>query len=286
MLIGAHESIAGGIEHSPDRAVEDRCEVMQIFTGPPLRWDTAPLTGESISAFRNGVVRTGLESVIVHGAYLINPATPDAALRQRSGNALLSEYMRCAELGVDYLVIHPGSHRGSGASGGIVCVAALLDELFDSVKEGPLLLLENTAGSGHALGGSFNELSKIRERVMCSDRVAYCFDTAHAFAAGYDISGEEGLEHVFVRFDSEAGVDLIKVFHLNDTLKPLGSRVDRHARIGEGILGLVPFARLLQDARFTQHPGILETPPLTGAGGRYRPQVRTLVSLREGVSVK
>jgi len=286
MLIGAHESIAGGIELAPKRALEDGCEVLQIFSSSPTRWEPAPLGQESISAFRKNVRRAGLKSVIVHGSYLINPASPDKEIWKRSRRALLEEYRRCTKLDADYLVIHPGSHKGSGVVEGIARVADLLDAVLDVVKEGPLVLLENTAGSGNVLGGSFRELSGIRDNIHKQERVAYCFDTAHAFAAGYDISDERSLNIAFERFDSEADVDLIKVFHLNDTEKPLGSKVDRHARIGEGILGLAPFARLMADGRFKTRPGILETPPHTEGEDRYGPQIRTLKSLRAGVSDK
>lgn len=280
MLIGAHESIAGGIELAPKRALEDGCEVLQIFSGSPTRWEPAPLVKESISAFRKNVKGTGLKSVIVHGSYLINPASPDKEAWKRSRRALLTEYRRCKKLGADYLVIHPGSHKGSGAGEGIARVADLLDAVLDMVKDGPIILLENTAGSGNVLGGSFSELSRIRDNIHKQERVAYCFDTAHAFAAGYDISDEKSLDSTLERFDSEAGVDLIKTFHLNDTERALGSKVDRHARIGEGILGLVPFARLMTDGRFKTRPGILETPPQSEGESRYGPQIRTLINLR------
>ncbi len=282
MLIGAHESIAGGIELAPKRALEDGCEVLQIFSSSPTRWEAAPLAKESISAFKKNVREAGLKSVIVHGSYLINPASPDKENWKRSRRALLEEYRRCAKLDADYLVIHPGSHKGSGVGEGIARVVDLLDAVLNMVKEGPLMLLENTAGSGNVLGGSFRELSRIRENVQQKERVAYCFDTAHAFAAGYDISDEKGLNSTFDRFDSEADVDLIKAFHLNDTEKPLGSKVDRHARISEGILGLAPFVWLLTDGRFKARPGILETPPQTEPASRYNPQIRTLIKLREG----
>ncbi len=279
MLLGAHESIAGGVDLAPQRAAEDGCEALQIFTGAPGRWETAPVSNEKAAAFMEEVFRWNIGSVVVHGSYLINPASPDAPLWKKSLEALIQEYKRCADLDVDYLVIHPGSHRGEGAAEGVSRVAEQLNRLLDAVGDGPLLLLENTAGSGNTLGSSFGELSRIRDRVSKKTRVAYCMDTAHAFAAGYDLSVEKKFARDLAGIGSEIDVELIQVFHLNDTLKPLGSRVDRHARVGEGILGIELFRYLVNCGEFSNCPGILETPPEPGL--RYSPQLRVLKSLRD-----
>jgi len=285
MLIGAHESISGGIELSIKRAVEDGCEVVQIFSGSPNRWAVSSIDESVAGLFKEKVKTSGIRSVLVHGSYLVNPASPDPDLWQRSLTAMLSEYRRCSALGADYLVVHPGSHRGAGLTEGIRRAAELFNRVLEEASDGPVILLENTAGSGHALGGNFGELALIRDRIRADDRVGYCFDTAHAFASGYDLSSPQLVEASLRRIDGEAGLALIGGFHLNDTVKSLGSRIDRHARIGEGFLGEVPFAFLLQYNDFTNHPAVLETKPLPVQQGRYRDQVDLLKKLRGDVKL-
>jgi deoxyribonuclease-4 len=220
-------------------------------------------------------------SVLVHARYLINPAGPDPDMWIRSLMALREEYERSRILGVDGLVIHPGSHRKTTDKDGVRRAAEMIDGLLDDQREGPPLLLENTAGSGSSLGADFSQLADIRDRVSSPHRVAYCLDTAHAFAAGYDLRGETAVQRSLKRIDDEAGLgDLIAV-HLNDSAKELGSRVDRHARIGQGLIGLDGFRAILQREEFTNVPGILETEPNADREGRYRPQVELLLSLRK-----
>ncbi len=283
MLIGAHESISGGIELSIERAEQDGCESVQIFSGSPNRWSVSSIDESVAGLFREKVQASRIASVLVHGSYLVNPASPDRDLWQRSLRAMLSEYRRCRALGADYLVVHPGSHRGAGSAEGIRRAAELFTMVLEEVSDGPVILLENTAGPGHALGGNFGELSLIRDRIRADDRVGYCLDTAHAFASGYDLSTPELVEASLKKIDGEAGLALIGAFHLNDTVKPLGSRVDRHARIGEGLLGEAAFAFLLQCSDFINHPAVLETQPLPVPQGRYRDQVDLLKKLRGDV---
>lgn len=280
MLIGAHESISGGIELSIERALEDGCEAVQIFSGSPNRWSVHPLEKSAADLFRDRVEASGMGPVLVHGSYLVNPASPDPDLWMRSLMATITEYRRCQDLGADSLVVHPGSHRGAGTDGGIERAAEFFSRVLEEVSDGPVILLENTAGSGYNLGGEFSELAMIRERTGSVDRVGYCFDTAHAFAAGYDLSTPGKISSSLERIDREAGLGLIGAFHLNDTDKPLGSRVDRHARIGEGLLGEGPFEFLLQHKGFEALPAILETKPLPDPEGRYRGQVAALKRLR------
>ena len=279
MLVGAHESIAGGVDLAPERAAEDGCEVFQIFTSAPGRWEGGPVSEKKAAAFRENIIQWKMKSTVVHGAYLINPASPDRVLWKRSLKALVEEYLRCAALGAEYLVIHPGSHRGKGADEGVLRVVDQLDCLLDSVGDGPVVLLENTAGAGNTLGSSFDELNRIRDGIENRGRVAFCLDTAHAFAAGYDLSREKNLDRELDGIGSEVDIGLIRVFHLNDTLKPLGSRVDRHTRVGEGILGLEPFRYLMNCGEFRSHPGIIETPP--EGEMRYAPQLVVLKNLRD-----
>ncbi len=280
MLIGAHESIAGGIAKSIDRAVEDGCEVIQIFTGAPGRWKVPPVDPEAAGKFKSVLARSPINSVHVHGAYLVNPAGPDPELWNRSLAALNVEYHRCRELDVDGLIIHPGSHRNTSVEGGIERAAEMIGTLLSDNPDGPPVLLENTAGSGSTLGGTFSELAAIREKSGAPDRVFFCFDTAHAFAAGYDLRGEETVADTMRRVDDEAGLSKIMAVHLNDSKREFGSGVDRHERIGEGFIGDDGFAALLAREEFAALPGFLETDPAPDNEGRYRPQIEKLMALR------
>jgi deoxyribonuclease-4 len=280
LLIGAHESISGGIEKSIGRAVEDRCEVVQIFTGAPGRWKVPPVTEKAAGAFKAAVADNAIRAVHVHGAYLINPAGPDEELWKRSLVALEEEYLRCRSLGVDGLIIHPGSHKDTSVEAGIDRAAEMVGTLLSKHPDGPPVLLENTAGSGSVLGGTFDELAAIREGSKASDRVFFCFDTAHAFAAGYDLRDGKRLKSVLARIDSEAGVENIKAVHLNDSMRELGSGIDRHERIGEGQIGEKAFRLILRKEVFAKVPGFLETKPAPDNEGRYRPQVERLMVLR------
>ena len=281
MLIGAHESIAGGFAQAIHRATEDGCQSVQIFTGPPGRWDAPPMEPEAVGNFRAALEKSDIRSVLVHARYLINLAGPDPDLQARSMVAFREEYERSRILGVDGLVIHPGSHRDTSEEEGIRRASEMIGRLLDESDEGPVLLLENTAGSGSALGASFSHLAAIREGTSNRDRIAYCLDTAHAFAAGYDLRDEAAVRSAMERIDSEIGLENIKALHMNDSMKELGSRVDRHARIGEGLIGLAGLRAILDREEFISIPGILETEPLPDSEGRYRPQVELLSGSRK-----
>ena len=279
MLIGAHESIAGGFERSITRALEDGCEAFQIFTGPPGRWTIPQVEDKAARAFRDALSANGVMPVLVHGIYLINPASPDPDMWVRSLVALKEEYSRCRILGVGHLIIHPGSHRDTSVEDGIQRAAEMVQAVLEENGDGPDILLENTAGSGSSIGSSFDQLAAIRELTGFPDRVRFCFDTAHAFAAGYDMRDEASVTSMLGRIDGEAGLENIKAVHLNDSMKELGSRVDRHERIGEGHIGMNGFAAIVNREAFHLVPGILETPPLSDEEGRYHPQVRRLKKL-------
>ena len=280
MLIGAHESISGGLERSVERAQEDGCEAMQIFSGSPSRWSVPAVSDDTAGKFREGLAASSLRAVMVHGSYLVNPASPDPVLWKRSLNAMKAEFSRCRRIGADYLVVHPGSHRGEGLEDGIRRAADLFSRVLDVSPDGPVILLENTAGSGDTVGSCFSELSRIRGFINFPDRVGFCIDTAHAFAGGYDMGTADGVKRSLSRIDDEAGIGLVRAFHLNDSAKPLGSGVDRHARIGEGMMGMAGFKFLLELGEFKVHPGVLETRPLPVPEGRYRDQVDLLKNLR------
>jgi deoxyribonuclease-4 len=282
MLIGAHESIAGGLVNAVTRGVQDHCEVIQIFTGAPSRWQVPEIKPAAAQEFSRRLDDSSLVSFMVHGAYLVNPATPDPDLWQRSLGALEKEYERCRAIMAPYLIIHPGSACGSSPDEAIGRSARMIRSVLDKYPDGPDILIENTAGSGSTLAGTFSEVSEIMGLVDCGSRVGCCFDTAHAYAAGYDIREEDTLSESLGRMDSEMGLGHIKAVHLNDSARELGSRVDRHARIGEGLLGEEPFAVLLGRSEFADVPAVLETTPHAEEEGRYRPQVQLLKRLRKG----
>lgn len=259
-LIGAHMSIAGGIHKAFERGGNVGCRTLQIFLKNSNRWDARPLSDEDRELFAAARARTGIGPVVAHDSYLINLASPDAALHEKSVRAFMEEMKRANYLGVPYLVLHPGAHMGTGEREGCARVAAALDRALGEVGPPVVLLLENTAGQGSALGRSFEELASILDRVEADDRVGVCFDTAHAFAAGYDLRTKRGYDAVMREFDRLVGIGRIRVFHVNDSKKGLGSRVDRHCGIGKGHLGLDSFGFLLNDRRFLAIPKILETP--------------------------
>ncbi len=258
---GAHMSIAGGLEKAFDRGLSVGCDAIQIFTKSSNQWRARPLSEAQIEAFRRRQAETGMP-VVAHSAYLINIGTPKPDLWEKSLEALQVELERCEALGIPYLVLHPGSHTGSGEEAGIAQVARALSELHRRTPGfRSRIALEVTAGQGSNLGYRFEHLARIIEATEeGEERLVVCFDTCHAFAAGYDLSTPEGYEATFEAFDRVLGLERLVVFHLNDSLHPLGSRKDRHAHIGQGKIGLEGFRRLVNDPRFRDHPMLLETP--------------------------
>jgi len=281
LLIGAHESTVGGFHLAILRATGDGCRSIQIFGSPPGRWKAPPLKPGAVSEFRSALKKSQIRSVLVHGRYLVNPAGPDPDLQVRSMMALREDYERCRVLGAEGLVIHPGSHRGTAEGEGIRRAAEMIDRLLEEERKGPFLLLENTAGTGSNLGATFRHLAAIREMTAQKDRIGYCFDTAHAFAAGYDLRDEKRIDRSLRRIDDEVGMEFIRAFHLNDSAKRLGSRLDRHARIGEGFIGRKGFKVLINREEFASLPGILETEPLPDRKGRFRPQIELLLEMEQ-----
>lgn len=260
LLLGAHQSIAGGVHKALDRGREAGCDTVQIFVKNPNRWASKPLDDESVAAFEAAVAETGIWPVFAHSLYLINLATPDDELWQKSVDALADGLERCEKLGLPGLVLHPGSHRGSGEEAGTSRIIAALDEVHQrhpgySVQ----VWLETTAGQGDHLGHTFSQLREMVAGVRFPERLGVCFDMAHAFAAGYELRTREGYEATWAEFDGVLGQGVLKAIHLNDSKSGLGSRVDRHEHIGKGELGLEPFRLLVNDARFRGIPMTLET---------------------------
>jgi len=283
VLIGAHESIAGGVHKAWERAFADHCESLQVFVRTSRAWKAPPLTDEIVAAWAASrhAARRKVKAVVAHGSYLVNLGTADADLLDKSRATMLEELERCERLQIPALIFHPGSHRGDGEEEGVRRIAAALDGVLEATAGWRVKpTLENTAGQGTNVGYRFEHLRAILDRVSEPERVGVCFDTQHAFASGIDLRTEQGYEQCWADFDEQVGLDRLLAFHLNDSDRPLGSRVDRHANIGAGELGKGVFARLVNDPRFDNVPGCLETPADRGKKP-YAREVRRLKLLRE-----
>lgn len=254
-------SIAGGLPRAVDRAEASRCQALQLFTKSAGQWRARELPSEEIALFRRRLDETGIHPVVAHNSYLINVAATDPTLRRKSIDALGDELDRAESLGLDGLVMHPGSYTSGTEAGGLRLIADALASILESRPDGRTrLLLEHTAGQGTNLGHRFEHLAEIIERLGGSSRVGVCLDTCHLLAAGYDVCSEEGYRDTFRQFGRIVGFARLKAFHLNDSKKPCGSHVDRHEHIGQGCLGVEPFRRLVNDPRFARLPMLLETP--------------------------
>jgi deoxyribonuclease-4 len=260
-LFGAHMSIAGGYEKALLTAQAHQCRAVQLFTKSSNQWKAKDLTAEEIRTFRRTLRQTGLKQTLAHDCYLINLASPDEQLYRRSLEAFLVELQRAEALGLRYLVTHPGSPTDGDEQAGLTRVARALDKVH---RRCPVyrvqILLETTAGQGNSLGHRFEHLARIRELLAEPQRVGVCLDTCHVFAAGYALAPEKEYRATLREFDRVIGLKWLRAFHVNDSLKPQGSRVDRHAHLGQGCLGLEPFRLLVNDPRFRNRPMILETP--------------------------
>jgi deoxyribonuclease-4 len=264
-LFGAHLSIAGGCHQALLEAQSLGCQTVQIFTKAPSQWSARPLYDEQIRLFRKTVRQTRVRLTIVHDGYLINLASPDKALYRRSVDTFLDEVNRAEALGARYLVMHPGAHLDSGEEAGLVRVAGALDEVHARCPDHAVqILLETTAGQGTTLGHRFEHLARILALVADPGRLGVCFDTCHVFAAGYALSTRSDYQSTMQQFDEVIGLSRLRAFHVNDSTKPAGSRVDRHAHLGKGEMGLEPFRLLVNDPRFRDRPMILETPKEEG----------------------
>lgn len=262
MLLGAHMSIAGGVDRAFDHGERVGCDTIQIFTKSSNQWNAKPLSDEEINQFKLKQEKTGIAPVVAHDSYLINLCSPDEENQKKSINAFQIEMERCRILGIPYLVMHPGSHLGQGEEWGLETIASNLNDLIkkDSAPGGVMILLESTAGQGTNLGYKFEHLKTIMDLIETKDRIGVCVDTAHILAAGYDIRTSEGFENVLSEFDSVIGLDNLKAIHLNDSKKEYESRVDRHEQIGKGFVGLEAFRYLMNRKDFSRIPMLLETP--------------------------
>jgi deoxyribonuclease IV len=260
-LLGAHMSIAGGVDKALLLGKTVDCDAIQIFTKSSRQWAAKPYTKEEIELFDLNRKATAITTVIAHDSYLLNLGSPDDALRKRSLGGFIDELERCEILGVSNLVAHPGAHVGAGENEGIKTIARSLDEAHKACPGYHVkVTLEITAGQGSNLGYRFEQIAKMIDATKENDRLKVCFDTEHAFAAGYDIRTQEGYERTLTEFDEAIGIERLAAFHLNDSKKEFNSRVDRHEHIGKGHIGVEAFRFLVNDQRFWGLPMCLETP--------------------------
>ena len=256
--LGAHMSILGGLHLALERGHSIGCETIQLFTRNSARWQAKARTPEELELYRETLAQTGIDPVFAHAIYLINLASPDKQVRVQSNEAFREELARCHETSIPYLVLHPGSHKGTGLETGIARIAQGIRDAYAEHPEYTVVtLLENTAGQGDTIGRTFEELAHIESLCRKSGgdecpHIGYCFDTAHALASGYEIRTTEGYAETMARFDEILGLDRLRCFHLNDSKADLGSHRDRHEQIGQGYVGVETFRLLLNDARVVE----------------------------------
>ena len=258
--VGFHVSISGSIDQSVDRALAVGCTTFQIFTRNPRAWNFKPLGESEAAAFAEKRRKAGFKKVTVHMPYLPNLATSDKLWLRKSRVSLREEVSRCGELGVDYLVAHIGSHMGKGSMAGVRNVSEACNEALDANPNDTMILIENMAGQKNCVGARFEELGLILDGVTQKDRVGVCFDTCHAFAAGFDLSTKEGVESTLDLFGSAVGVRHLKVVHLNDSKGPLGGNLDRHDHVGMGRIGAKGFRAFLHHKAISGLPLLMEVP--------------------------
>jgi deoxyribonuclease-4 len=282
MLVGAHVSTQGGVENAPQNGKNLGCEAIQIFSKNQMQWAAPALKPESVEGFKAGVKGFGFGPTLIHASYLLNCASQDDALWEKSWRGLVVELERADALGIPWVVFHPGSPKDKGAEWGVTRVAAAVTEALaatKSLKSG--ILLETNAGQGAAVGRTFEELAGMIQGVASAERgrVGVCVDTCHVFVAGYPIHTEEGFEETFGKFADTVGLDRLKAFHVNDSKAEFGSNRDRHENLGKGLMGDVPFWKLMTDKRFEKIPGYCETP---GGDEGYVEDLKRLRGFREG----
>jgi len=289
---GAHLSIAGGVERAVERAREIRADCLQLFVKPPQQWRFQPLHDKDAERFRSAAAGAGLAPLVGHGSYLVNPATPDETLYEKSLQCLLAEWDRAERLGLAYLVLHPGSHTGSGEATGLARVARALNRLHEErPAQRCRILLETTAGAGSTLGGRLEHLKYLVETseagpsassalrdlatggpaVEAGDRLGIAIDTCHLFVAGYDLRTQSAVDETLGKIDEAVGLARVAVVHMNDAKGALGSRRDRHEHIGRGKIGREGFRALVNHPALAQLPFILETPKRDALGRAMDP---------------
>lgn len=281
MFIGAHIGISGGIDLAPHVAKEIGCECMQVFSKNQRQWSVPPLDPEVAKAFRRNLQAEGIRSVAAHAAYLINLGTGESTLKGRSRAGLVTELQRAGQLGIPFVILHPGAHMGQGIEKGLENISEGARLALEKTEgSGVRLLFENSAGAGTTVGSDLNELAKLAELVGMPDRTGFCIDTCHLFVSGFDFRTEKQYSDLVKILDHSVGCSNIHYFHLNDAKFPLGSHKDRHENIGNGEIGLAGFKNILNDKRFAKTCGVLETPIAPDKDNPYAAYVKDLKTLR------
>lgn len=276
-MLGAHMMISGGLSEVPERAKKFTCECMQIFSRNQRQWKSKPIDLEEAEKFIANSKKYGIRETVIHDSYLINLASPDKDLLKMSRESFLEELVRAKHLGVKNLIFHPGAHQGSGEQVGMKKIAESMNWARSEFGSGDVcMVLEITAGQGSALGHSFDQLAKIISMVDDEKGAGVCFDTCHAYAAGYDVKTKQGYARTFDQFDDIIGLEFLKAMHINDAKAKLGSNIDRHEEIGKGFIGREGFSNFVNDKRFIDIPMNLETPR---AEEGYKQELKILRSL-------
>lgn len=249
-----------GLGHAVRAGHAIGCTAIQVFTSSPQQWKAKPITGLQVSEFQSALAETGITHVFSHDSYLINLATDNIELREKSKIGILSEMERCATYGIGFTVSHVGAHVGQGEAKGLEQAAISLQEVLPKAPKGVMLLMETTAGQGSSLNYRFESIGMLLQALGYPENLGVCLDTCHIFAAGYDIRTKEGFKAVFDEFDAKVGLKHLKAIHCNDSKKPFASRADRHEHLGDGEIGPVAFEQLVTDERLSEIPILIETP--------------------------
>ena len=261
MLFGAHESISGGVFNAIERGQTATCDTIQMFNKSNSQWRAKKIEQVELDKYFEMIKETGVTVSTSHSSYLINIASPDKELNEKSYKSLKEEMERCEMLKIPNLVLHPGSHVGTGEEAGIKRIIKNLNRLFKELKDNNVcLLLETTAGQGSNLGYTFEQIAEMIDGVKIQDHIGVCLDTCHIFAAGYPISDPKEYKQTMKKFDDIIGLDKLRIIHMNDSKKEFGSRRDRHEHIGKGHIGIEAFRNIVNDKRLKNIPMILETP--------------------------
>lgn len=262
MRLGAHMSISGGKDKAITRGNKIGCESVQIFTGNVRSWASKPLDMKEIDRFKQNRDKFDIWPIISHNSYLVNLANLDQEKLQKSYDSMVDELTKAEQLGLDFINMHPGNKdKEEEENTALFRIAAQINNLIASTKESSVtILLETTAGQGNDVGYKFEHMKTIIDEIDDKNRIGVCFDTQHSFAAGYDFRTKEAYESLWDQFDKTIGLEYLHAFHLNDSKSELGSKVDRHEHIGQGEIGTEPFNFFVNDSRFKEFPGILETP--------------------------
>lgn len=275
MRLGVHVSISGSIDQAVDRARELGCDTFQMFTRNPRGWKFGKLDVKEANEFKRKLASSELAPAVAHMPYLPNLSTPMRMIYNRSVKSLTAELDRCAALNIPYVVTHLGSHLGKGSDIGLVQITAAVNHALSQNQSDVMLLLENTAGTKNSMGSSFEDLRRIINRIERKERVGVCFDTAHAFAAGYDLRTPRGVDDTIAKFDSVIGIQLLRVIHVNDSLVGQGSGRDRHQHVGRGYIGEEGFRTLFKHPKLVSLPFIMETPEVKDEAAEIK-RVRAL----------